>query len=61
MDALVEQLDAKLKAWRPEISEQVRLRIAEIIELADQDLLDLVRSRTVEQEVMDLLDEPASR
>lgn len=31
------------------------------IELDDQDFLDVVRSRTVEQEVLDLLDEPATR
>jgi hypothetical protein len=31
--------------------------VAEIIDLADQDALDIMRSRTVEQEVLDLLDE----
>jgi hypothetical protein len=61
MDALAEQLDAKLRAWTPEIAEQVRRRIAEVIEIADQNLFDLVRSRTVEQEVMGLIDEPAPR
>jgi hypothetical protein len=61
MDALAEQLDAKLREWTPEIAEQVRRRIAEVIEVADQNLLDLVRSRTVEQEVMGLIDEPAPR
>jgi len=33
----------------------------EIIEMADQDLLDVMRSRVVEQEVLDMLDEPATR
>ena len=33
----------------------------EIIELADQGLLDIVRARKVEQEVLDLLDEPTTR
>jgi hypothetical protein len=61
MDALAEQLDSKLKKWRPELAEQVRRRVAEIIELADQDLLELIRSRDVEQEVLDLIDEPAPR
>ena len=61
MDALAERLDKKLREWSPEIAEQVRCQIAEIIELADQDLLDLVRSRKVEQEVLDLLDEPTTR
>jgi hypothetical protein len=30
--------------------------VAEIIELADSDALDVVRSRQVEQEVLDILD-----
>ncbi len=33
----------------------------EIIEMADQDVLDVMRSRVVEQEVLDMLDEPATR
>ena len=57
MDMLAEQLDEKLRSWKPEIAEQARRRIAEIIELADQDALDLMRSRSAEQEVLDLLDE----
>ena len=61
MDALAERLDKKLREWSPETAEQVRCQIAEIIELADQGLLDLVRSRKVEQEVLDLLDEPTTR
>jgi hypothetical protein len=61
MDVLVERLDRKLREWSPETAEQVRSQIVEIIELADQGLLDLVRSRKVEQEVLDLLDEPTSR
>ena len=58
MDALVEQLDVKLRQWKPYIANQVRQCILEIIEMADQGVLDLMRSRTVEQEVLDLLDEP---
>jgi hypothetical protein len=61
VDALLEKLDAKLREWKPETAEQVRQRVAEIIDLADQDVLDLMRSRTVEEEVLDLLDEPTSR
>lgn len=61
MDALVERLDTKLREWTPGTVEQVRQRIAEIIDLADQDALDVLRSRVVEQEVLDLLDEPATR
>ena len=55
MDTLVEKLDAKLRQWRPEIAEQVRQHVAEIIELADLDALDVMRSRAVEQEVLDHL------
>ena len=40
---------------------EVRERLSEIIELADQDGLDLLRSRAVEQEVLDILDDSASR
>ena len=61
MDLLIETLDAKLRAWRPETAAQVRERVAEIISLADQDVLDLLRARAREQEVLDILDEPASR
>ena len=61
MDALLETLDAKLHAWKPQMAAQVRERVAEIIGLADQDVLDLLRSRAAEQEVLDTLDEPASR
>lgn len=61
MDVLAERLDRKLREWSPETAEQVRSQVLEIIELADQGLLDLVRSRKVEQEVLDLLDEPTPR
>ena len=61
MDALLETLNAKLREWKPETAAQVRERVTEIISLADQDALDLVRSRAIEQEVLDILDEPASR
>ncbi|UKO97324.1 hypothetical protein L6494_22510 [Nostoc sp. UHCC 0870] len=58
MDALVQELDIKLRQWKPDIVEQVRQYLVEIIELADQDALDILRSRVVEQEVLDLIDEP---
>jgi len=61
MDALPETLDAKLHEWKPQMAAQVRERIAEIISLADQDVLDLLPSGAIEQEVLDTLDEPASR
>lgn len=61
MDALAETLDAKLREWKPETAAEVRERVAEVIELADHDILDLMRSRAAEQEVLDLLDEPPAR
>lgn len=61
MDSLVEQLDAKFRIWQFEIAGQVRQRVSEIIEMADLDALDVLRSRTVEQEVLDTLDEPTTR
>ncbi|MBZ5725554.1 MAG: hypothetical protein LAP87_11190 [Acidobacteriia bacterium] len=60
MDILAEKLDARLRSWRPETAAEARERIMEVIELADQDLLDVARSRIAEQEVLDLLDEPPS-
>ena len=61
MDALVEQLDAGLQHWQPDTSRHVRALVGEIIELADANALDVMRPRAVEQEVLNLLDEPAPR
>jgi hypothetical protein len=62
MEALLERLDLKLREWRPETANDVRERLSEIMELADQDALDLGRSRIVEQEILDLIDdEPETR
>jgi hypothetical protein len=61
MDALAERLDAKLREWKPDTAAEVRQRVIEIIEMADQDVLDVMRSRVVEQEVLEMLDEPATR
>jgi len=57
MDVLVEKLSNKLHTWEPAISQVVRRYINEIIELADHNALDLLRSRKVEQEVLDIIDE----
>lgn len=56
MDGLVEALNAKLQAWEPAVATHVRRLIADIIEAADRDALDLLRSRTVEQQVLGILD-----
>ena len=61
MDVLLETLDAKLREWKPETAAEVRERLKEIISLADQEVLDLARSRAVEQEVLEILDGPATR
>ncbi|BCU10795.1 hypothetical protein [Microcystis aeruginosa] len=53
MDALIQELEIKLRQWQPATVEQVRRYLVEIIELADQDGLELLRSRLVEQEVLD--------
>ena len=58
MDVLAESLDAKLREWEPNMAVEVRERILEIVALANQDVLDITRSRAVEQEVLDILDEP---
>jgi hypothetical protein len=61
VDVLVERLDARLREWKAETAAHVRECVAEVIELADQDVVDLVRSRATEQEVLNLLDEPTTR
>jgi hypothetical protein len=66
MDALTEKLDVKLLQWKPEIADsaqqtlrdRVRQSILEIIEMADRDVLDILPSRAVEQDVLDSIDEP---
>jgi len=57
MDALAEKLDTRLRLWKPETAARVRERVIEVIELADDDVLDVMHSRAREQEVLDLLDE----
>jgi hypothetical protein len=59
--AIAEQLENKLREWKPETSKKVRALVAEIIELADDDALDIGRSRRIEQEVLEILDEPSTR
>ena len=61
MTAIVAKLDARLKQWQPQTAKEVERRVAELIELADGNVLDVARSRQVEQEVLDSLDEPQTR
>ena len=58
MDTLTEKLGIKLQEWQPDVADRVRQYIVEIIDLADRDVLDLLPSRSVEQDVLDLIDEP---
>ena len=57
MSNLAMELDEKLKRWDQSTCQQVESLVIQIIELADHDSLDLLRSRSVEQEVLDLLDD----
>ena len=61
MEAIVQTLETKLHEWEPETSQKVSALVAEIITWADDGALDLARARAVEQEVLDVLDAPASR
>jgi hypothetical protein len=61
MSPLAQQLAQKLDQWEPEVARKVESLVAEIMDLADAGGLDFLRSRAVEQEVLDLLDESVSR
>jgi hypothetical protein len=54
--AIAEKLDRKLSDWKPETASEVEKLVAEIINWADADALDLMRPRHLEQEVLDILD-----
>jgi hypothetical protein len=51
MDSFAEQLDSKLREWKPETADVAQQRIAEIIAASDRGALDLyvLRSRPVEK------------
>lgn len=57
MTAIVKILDERLKQWDPEKAASVESLITEIISLADENCLDLLRSRAIEEEVLSILDE----
>jgi hypothetical protein len=58
---MAEKLDTKLRTWKPETAADVRVRIAEVIELADADVFDIMRSRARARSVLDMLDESPAR
>ena len=57
MTQIAEKLDEKLTTWDLQTALEVERMVAEIIELADNDVLDVLPSRAVVQEVLDMLDE----
>ena len=61
MSPVARQLAEKLDQWEPEVSRKVETLVTEIMDLADTGALELLRSRAVEQEVLDILDESPSR
>ena len=42
MDILAEQLDTKLRHWRPDIAKKVRQYVKELIDLADQEAIEAI-------------------
>lgn len=58
MSSVAQKLARKPKEWEPEVSRKVENLVAGVSERADLNVLDLARSRRVEQEALDLLDEP---
>jgi len=61
MTRIADMLDKKLETWNPKTSAQVEQMVQEIIELADADALDLLPTRAVVQEVLDIIDESQIR
>lgn len=61
MIAIAETLDKHAGSWRPEIALRVEELVSEIIELADADALDILPSRAVQQEVLDVLDDTQTK
>lgn len=57
MIAIAQKLDEKMRQWNTEKATSVEKIINEVIELADENCLDILRSRVVEQEVLDIIDE----
>jgi hypothetical protein len=60
MTTIAEKLSKKLMSWKADVAHEVEHLIEDIIELADHDGLDILRSRKAEQEVLDMIDEDAS-
>ena len=54
---MANELEKKLATWAPETAAEVERPVADIIQWTDAGALDLMRSRCVEQEALNLLDE----
>ncbi|MCY3956309.1 MAG: hypothetical protein OXF47_10015 [Nitrospira sp.] len=57
MTPICDTLEKKLETWPPHTAAQVEQMVSDIIELADADAIDLLPSRSVVQEVLDVLDD----
>jgi len=49
VDTLTKKLNTKFQEWQPDTVEQVRQLVIEIIDLADQDALAILRSQTTDE------------
>ena len=61
MITIAETLDKHAESWKPEVTTRVEELVGEIIELADADALDILPSRAVQQEVMDVIDDAETK
>jgi hypothetical protein len=61
MDALAVKLAGRLRKWKPATARVVRAQVNALMKLADEGTLELIRTRRVEQDVLDMIDAPASR
>ena len=61
MIAIAEILDKHAEGWKPEVASRVEELVGEIIELADADALDILPSRAVQEEVLEVLDDTQTR
>ena len=57
MIAIAETLDKHAEGWKPDVTSRVEELVGEIIELADANALDILPSRAVQQEVLDVIDD----
>jgi hypothetical protein len=57
MMQIAEMLHKTLTTWRPEVADQAEEIVEAVIHLADAQVLDLLPSRAVVQELLDPLDQ----